>query len=259
MITSLRFNAPVSVQVGNTGKFKFDSCKEVFSIKDIPALRYNFSKYDYEDIAFIKMMMKQFKHSVNVVEMDIHIADAAYRNVHEEISNIAYIVKIDITNEHANSHTFSPEEKRLLIGLKSLPVDRIVMVDKSDCLDYMGMAALTSEITSCSGINKKLIGLCSSPFTTSENSCMSAALAREWSAKYNKDGEGALPSANHNSDSNNCGCLRYMTVASHIEAVNSERGLKGNMNEPSDGAEKKEKAPKEKKASVAKKGIPDWF
>lgn len=259
MITSLRFEAPVSVQIGNTGKFKFGGCEEVFSIKDIPALRYNFKKYEYADIAFIKIMMKMFKHSVNVVEMELEIADQTYRDVHEQIGNIAYIVRVNIDDTHAKSHGFTDHEKALLNGLRSLPIDRIVMVDNSTCLDYMGIAALTREIIDCAGVNKKLIGLCGSPFTTSENSCMSAALTREWSAKYNKEGEGALPSANHNSETNNCGCLRYMTVSSYIEAVNSERGLKGAMNEPSGDKEKKEKKPKEKKNTVAKKGIPDWF
>jgi hypothetical protein len=260
MITSLKIMKPVEVAVGSAGKFKVNG-GEALDIKDIPAVRYCFDKYGIDEVEFIKKMMGIFKHSVHVVEFSVHQPET-YEAVHNEIQNVAFIAHFDITDELAKSQVYSVDDQSVLAALRTVPVNRLMLNDKSNSLDYIGMSALIKAASVVTGINARNIGICGSPYTDSSNCCMNAAIAREWSAKYNHVGEGALPSANHdNKDCGNCGCLRYEVVESDIIAVYSE-AKKGFMNAPS-GKAKAEKSsdsaePKEEKPKKAKGVLSLW-
>lgn len=253
MVTSLRFLNRVKVNIGQSEKFRLQGNKNALSVKEIPAVRYNFEHYEDSDAQYIKNNMDIFKYSVHVVEVNAADATRVYNIVKSAVDNIAFIAHLDLTNAHAMSRAFSGAEMEILNELRTLPVNRIVLVDKSDSMDYMGLSALISIVAKATGRNKKEIGVCCSPFTTSENSCMSAALVREWYAKYNKAREGALPSGNHNGGDNNCGCMRYLLVTEDTQAVNSEKGF---MNKP-EGSEKGTDEEKKPKKS-APKGIMAW-
>lgn len=264
MITSLKFISPVEVGVGNTGKFVVGdngSEENVLSIKDIPAVRYYFKQYGENEKRFIEGVYNVFKHSVHVVEFNMDMGSnemlAAYNMLHGAVPNMAYIVHKDITDAHAASHTFTADEAEELGALKYMPVNRLMLTDRSNSLDYIGLSKIIDEASKLSGVNKKSIGYCNSPFTTSESSCLNAALTREWAAKYNKEGEGALPSSNHNNEGSlNCGCLRYILVKSDIKAVMSgESKKKDFMNPPIKEASLEKKDNAEKKDTGDKKVV----
>lgn len=269
MITSLKFTKAVEVNIGNTGKFKVAENENVLALKDIPAVRYKFDRYEDEDIAFIKQMHEKFKHSVHVVEFELmdHDVPLLYNKLHEAVENIAVIVHVSLNDSHAETREFTEVEQEKLQELRTVPINRLMLHDRSMNLDYQALARLQDLALKLSKMNIKLIGCCGSPYTDSSNSCLNAALCREWSAKYNKEGEGALPSANHNSTDSNCGCLRYITIKDNIQAINSERGKKSSaefMNLPEDtegGSDKKSpKEPKEPKAKkLGKNVVRMWF
>lgn len=265
MITSLKFSKIVNVKLGDNGKFRVDDNENVLTLKDIPAVRYKFEQYGDEEIAFINGMHNKFKHSVHVVELDVmeHDVYDVYTRIHNVVNNIATIVHINVDDSHAENRKFTLLEQTKLAGLKSVPINRVMLHDKSVKLDYQGLSSLKDQLVKLTGMPMKDVGCCGSPYTSSENCCMNAAIAREWSAKYNKDGEGSLPSANHNSKESNCGCLRYILVTEGIKEVIGEVKKKTDsfMNAPEDGEstkEKKEKTPKEPKAKRPKNVVPAW-
>lgn len=272
MVTSLKFNKIVNVNIGNTGKFKVGDNENVLTLKDIPAVRYQFETYGDAEIAFISEIHKKFKHSVHVVELDLmeHNIGSVYTEIHKVVDNIATIVHLSLDDTHAESRDFTFNEQQKLLELKNIPINRLMLHDRSIKLDYQGLSWLTDKACKLTKIHMKNIGCCSSPYTSSENCCMNAAIAREWSAKYNKDGEGSLPSSNHNSKESNCGCLRYILVSGDIKAVNAETKKKSDadfMNAPIGTDEngetnkntKKEKALKEPKAKKLPKNVmPIW-
>lgn len=262
MITSLKFLKVVNVSVGSGNKFKIGS-GEPLDVREIPAVRYYFNDYGDEEIQFISQMMSIFKHSVHVVEFDAHKPET-YEKVTTVASNLAFIAHLSINNRHADEHDFNEDEINVLSALKMIPLNRIMLNDTSTNLDYIGLATLIKKVKEYSGMSEKNIGCCNSPYTDSNNCCMSAALAREWSAKYNHVGEGALPSANHNNkDCGNCGCLRYELVTEDIIAVVSD-SKKSFMNPPSGNGGSKKKTEKSDsgetgdKAPKPKKTRPVW-
>lgn len=252
MITSLRLYKHVNVGVGSTGKFQIASNNEIFNTKEIPAVRYKFDAYTQDDADFIKKMEETFKHSVHVIEVGLLDAAEVVPMIKETIDNVAIMVYMDINSEHSSSHEIKDEaEIEALEGLRLLPVNRLVLVDNTTDLDYIGLNALNNQVSKLSGIKRVDIGICGSPFTDSESSCMSAALARKWAAKFNRYGDGALPSANHNSDDNNCGCLRFIGVSEDIIPVSSAKS-----GGSSSDSEKEPKEPKERKPK--KNPFPEW-
>lgn len=257
MITSLKFLKTVKVNVGNTGKFKVFDNENIFTLKDIPAVRYKFETYEDSDIAFIKEMHSKFKHSVHVVEFDVMVHDvpALYQKLHEAVENVAVIAHIGLNDAHAETRVFTEEEQQKLQELRTVPINRLMLHDRSDKLDYQALSILKDAVLKLAKISDKSLGYCGSPYTDSTNSCLNAAMCREWSAKYNKEGEGSLPSANHNSTTESCGCLRYIIIDSDIEAVNTERGKKsdaGFMNLPADLVGESDTSTKKAKSEKAK-------
>lgn len=253
MITGLKFIGVHNVELGSTGKFKLAGTEKVLSMKDIPAVRYRLSAYGEREFDFIMKMKQVFPNSVHAVECNIDQAFDVVTTLSERDSMFVFIVHMPLSDAHARSKSFTDEEMDMLAGLKDLPIDRIMFDDNSTTLDYIAISTLTTIARKASDLRPSDIGVCGSPFTDAESCCMSAAMAREWSAKYVSVPCEALPSGNHNNEGRCCGCFRYETVNCDIVSVAPESKV---MNEPEDADEKETK---EKKTSTPKpKYAPEW-
>ncbi len=254
MITGLKFIGVHDVKLGSTGKFKLAGTEKVLSIKEIPAIRYRLSAYEEREIDFIMDMKKTFPNSVHAVECSVEQSFDAVKALSEKDNTFVFIVHISLNDTHAMNKSFSDEELDMIQSLKDLPIDRIMFDDNSTTLDYIAFSTLTTIVRKATGMRPTDIGICGSPFTDAETCCMSAALAREWSAKYVTNPCEALPSGNHNNEGRCCGCFRYETINCDIVPVEGEAKV---MNEPESDEDVKEH--KEKKQSTPKpKYAPEW-
>lgn len=257
MVTSLKFTKALTFNLGKTDKFKCSTNDTVLSIKDIPAIRYNFTEYGDTELGFIRAMLGKFRYSLHVVEFDIS-SHALDLDKFQEFSNLAYILHIPIYAESVNERTFGQDiEQKMQEHPEFISrMDRFVITDKSDNLDYMTLNALMFRLDKLVHCGLSKIGCCNSPFTTSENSCLSALTTRELSAKYTIESDAVLPSSNHNRLENNCGCLRYITIEQELipvyKAVSSKETKE--TKETKDG-----KRGQESKAKKLPKGVmPMW-
>lgn len=244
MITTLKIKKAVNVSVSSSGKFTIAGMESTFSIKDIPAIRYNFDTYGTEEFNTIENCYKTFTHSLHLVEVNLmkHNISDIYEKLTAMNIKFAYLVHIDITDAHEETHSFSDIELNLLKGLSLVPVDRLMLTDKSTSLDRLGYNDLRMIASKESGIKLDKIGICSSPLTQHDDCCLSAVVERELAARYASI-DAVLPSANHQNDNDCCKCLRYIVVSTDIMASGKTQ-TKSEKTKPKASVEK---APKKKK------------
>lgn len=212
MITAVEFKGKYNLGVNSSEKF-FYSKEENKSehIKNIPIVIYNFEKEEL-DLQFISEQMKKFKYSCHVAFLNqMEIGDDIYElSMKLREMGVAVFVFYDIVRRADGSIG--------VIGDKlNVPMDRLVLKDKTDDMQITELNTLKREVSKISGQAINDIGVCSSPFSFGENACLCAVWARRIMAKYTSNTEVALPSANHEC-MEECGCIRKIYITEDVEA-----------------------------------------
>ena len=245
MIISLMLEDRYKIGVNSNGKFTINNKNE--DIKDVPFVRYRFDEFVESDIDYIKGMMSKFNYSTHLVE--ISIKDGYYnelRMLREGIPNIAAFVFFPVTNEHVETLELTEKDKSLLGQLKGETVyDRLMIQDCSNTLHTESSNRLKARMEDASGFRAMDIGVCGSPLSRGENSCLTAVRARTLSSIYAERVDCALPSANHES-MDKCGCIRYFKVKENIEAPLGKANSRRRTTKENGGNDKKSNKSKKK-------------
>lgn len=266
MVTSLMMTGKHSVGVNSYGKITLGKDNKI-SVKDVPSVRYNIPDITPDDTEYIKQMMDKFKFSVHVLEVEANNAGAIelWKKILDTGMKVAVIFRIDVTDQEVNNGAWAPEVEAWLAQFKGMRVDRIAMRDRSSMLYNVAARTLKKRLSTILGVKEKMIGICCSPLTNSEECCMSAITCRDWEAIYGGENM-VVPSANHEGKNRNehcaCGCIRYTVINRDIPVDEPVKGFQKKtdkaekefgdaMNSPEDGRDIEEKPIIKKKKSKA--------
>lgn len=241
MISSIVLTGKHNIGINQNGKIKVDD--KLFDVNsDIPFVRYRFESYGNEEYEYIKSMMQKFKVSTHLVE--IQLSENSKDTVEYLINNIGNIAKyvyITVTDNEVNNG-LSEETLKILETLKGSQVDRYMLKDKSTMLDTVAAKHIIKKCCTILGVKDNTFGVCSSPLSFGDWSCLTAVKARELMSIYSTTADVALPSANHQC-MNCCGCIRHMIIDSDLEAP---------LDTKQKGTKKSEDKSENKKASKSK-------
>lgn len=247
MISSIVLTGKHNIGINQNGKIKVnDQLLDVNS--DIPFVRYRFESYGNEEYEYIKSMMQKFKISTHLVE--INLSENSRNTVDYFVNNIGNIAKyIYITvNDNDVINGLSEETLKLIETLKGSQVDRYMLKDKSTMLDTVAAKHIIKQCCAILGVKDNTFGVCSSPLSFGDWSCLTAVKARELMSIYSTTADVALPSANHQC-MNCCGCIRHMIIESDLEAPLDTKQKNTKKSGESSG-DKKSNKPKSNKTSV---------
>lgn len=218
MITNIKLTGMYNIGVNDSNNIDVNGTN--VSLKDIPFVRYAFDKYGTDELDYIKRSMQKFAHSAHLVEIKLTENTDEYLEVLSEIlDKVAKYIYIDVTQQDMDSNTMNTLVlSKLAEACSKCRFDRIMLVDKTTNLDMVTARKFIKEVSVRTGVTDKKIGICSSPLCMTDNlACLTAVTARELAAVYATSKDVVSPSANHQ-DMNCCGCMRFFTVTSDIEA-----------------------------------------
>lgn len=241
MITSIVLTDKYTIGMNSQKKILIDD--NILSVeKDIPFIRYRFSKYDESDFTYIAESMKQFAFSTHLIEITLNSDAVTILNyIKNNNINIAKYIYIDITDADVEKGELNAEVLNQISFVKELGVDRYMFRDKSRTLDLVHVKAFIKQIKQMYNIDSSMFGVCSSPLSFGDLACLTAVKARELMSIYSTVADVALPSANHQC-MNCCGCIRYLVVSEN-KAAPADTSSKKTPKVNKDGADKEKKAP----------------
>lgn len=213
MVQSIRLEKTYRIDVGQDGKFVYDGIK--MSIKDVPIIRINFSRYADSEIEYINGLLKVFMYSIVFIE--IHVENigsediAALKQIDDKCAIYLYL---DIDDMDIDSLDDSKLEMMDAV-FYDLDIDGISMVDKTSKLNAVTAKKLVNDIASTYGIENEKISICKSPLSCTGYACVTAVKARELMAIYSKVDDVPLPTANH--EKSCCGCIQYIKIEHDVE------------------------------------------
>lgn len=218
MITSIKVKGMYNIGVNESNNIDINGTN--VSLKDIPFVRYEFDKYDTDEVNYIKESMNKFIHSTHLLQFKVGeslLTDL--NNTIELHNNVAKYVYADIIEENVGTSQLNADT---IIAIQQAYTvcrfDRFMLVDKTASLDMANAKKIIKHLSTVLGVNESKIGICSSPLCMSDNlACLTAVTARELAAIYATSKEIVSPSANHQ-DMNCCGCMRFFVVDKDIEA-----------------------------------------
>ena len=252
MIASIRINGKHKIGVSGNGYIDVNGTK--ISIKDIPFVRFRFKEYGYEEVKYIKDTIEKFPKSTPLAE--VMLSDNTSEDVNrirESIPNIAIFVYLEVWDEDvANADEEDDDFEYDLVDtlatqIEQCEVDKVCLIDKSTTLNFVNAKKLIEQYSSFTGFDEEDFSICCSPLSLREYGCLTAVKARELMAKYSKDDDVPLPTANHQKGC--CGCIQYINIESDCMApVDKKASAKSSEGNKSTDR----KAPTQKKKS---KGI----
>lgn len=275
MIYSLRMETPSKVVPNSKGKLtlktgQLDENGEPVAIKtaitEIPSVTYAFGNATTEEYlrgpveggpcpyeVYVRQAMKKFPHSLHVVHFncDSQIVHALMNSDCRWLMEVAVVLHVRVDDsEVANAEI----RESTLYELGRLKAERTNNVaDRQPLLYYIDKIMIHDNSRSmwtvqAERFKKQLkmffenpqlnVGICGSPLSRGEDSCLSARQDREWAAIYVTNPVVALPSANHQ-NMERCGCIRDYIIRG-FDVITPEAG----SGKKSSGGAKKPKAPK---------------
>lgn len=256
MLTNLRVYGRYRVDTKNE-KIKFTN--ETLSVKEIPFIRYHLNDYDDADIEYINSNCAKFDKSVPIIEvaLDDLTVDKLDRISSSVEKEYAVFVYTEITNEDTAACTLGEERLQKIRNVwDNSFMDSVVLIDRTTDMAKNHILTFKNEIKS---IDKQIdVSICNSPFSFSEDACLTALKARELLAEYSDKDECAIPSARHQC-MNCCSCIRHIDIKEDIIAVDEPKKEKAPKAEKKTDKPKEPKAEKEK-VQKPKKGVAllDW-
>lgn len=228
MITSILLTGMYNIGINKNNKIQTPDGITV-DIKDIPFVRYKFDSYGEAQIEFIKKNIERFP-CVHLIEIDLneHTFEVLER-IEKDNIRIAKFIYITATKETVITG-ITQETENLLNKLMDYEFDSLNIRDPESLLYPMALSNIKSRIREITGLRDTEIGVCGGPCCFYDgNACLTAVKAREILAIYTKDVDNVVvPSSNHegninsiddqDSITNKCGCIRYYTFNSDVEA-----------------------------------------
>ncbi len=215
MITSIVVTGEYSIGIDKNDKFQVGDKK--IGLKEVPFVRYRFDEYTESSLSYIKKMKSTFKYSSHMVEITVKPGvKELVDTISESIENLIVFLYVNITDEEVNNG-LSEETVKLLEECSDSTFDRVMLKDNSTSLYLVSANRLKKEVSDAMGINPAEIGICQSPLSFNGEACLTAVMARQLSAMYSENDEGALPSANHEC-MKTCGCIKYIKITGNIYA-----------------------------------------
>lgn len=257
MIGNLRFKGTYYVEVKND-KVRVNG--EVIQLKEIPFLRYSLPKYDIEEVEYIAHNQKAFNSAVTIVEFELNdttiesmeLLNDTFEELDREYVKFIYT---DVTDDDIERGTLGSDRlQRLMEVSESEYIDTVVIKDKSTKLSRTDIIKFKEEIGNV--VKNCHIAVCNSPFSFSEDACLTALRARELLSEYSERDECAIPSARHEC-MDCCKCMRHINIEQDCLFDPEKKEKKDKRVEKK--ADKKDT--KEEKGKTNKsKGIPllDW-
>lgn len=207
MLSNLRITGKYDIPVIN-GKIKVND--EILSLKEIPFVRYNFVKYTEDDIEYINTIIEKFNSSVHLIEYQLTENTLLEMGLIDNEDIVRYLF-ISITDDNVVS---IGEHNKSLLGdvLSKEYINRIMLIDNSTTLNRTNILKLKDEIMAINkSVNNDMIGVCGSPFSIGDESCLSALRARQLLTDYSENDECAIPSARHEC-MDCCSCIRHIVI-----------------------------------------------
>lgn len=250
MITSIVLTGTYKIGISESGKIKTPDGVRI-DTKDIPFVRYRFSKYGDEELRFIEENKKTFN-CVHVLEITLDSETASLlEKIEETDDTLGRLVYVPITDKHVEQG-FDDNELNLIRTLIDSEFDRIIIKDNSRTLHGIALNRLKKQIKDILNIPEKEIGVCGGACCFIDgNACLTAVRAREMLAKYSERDDIVVPSANHEGKLdevdehadcvNKCGCIRYHIFNSDMPAPSSKSGVKKSSEGTKKQPERKEK------------------
>ena len=254
MISSILVTGPYKIGQNANKKIKVNDT--ILSIeKEIPFVRYRFEKYEDSDIAYIGATKEQFAASTHLVEINLDENTPELVNKVRALGKLAVFIYTYVTEEEVQSGRLSDTTLANAAKLKGVKIDRFMMKDMSRNLDTMTIRKFIKQLKEAVGLGEKFFGVCGSPYSFDDLCCLTAVRARELMAEYSTISDVALPSANHQ-NMNTCGCIRYITVNSDLDApLDAKTGKKKVKAEGADGEAKTDAGETKPKAKPAPKNV----
>lgn len=219
MVTSLKLKGMFNVGMNSSGCINVDGTP--VSLKEIPFIRYDFDKYDVEEVNYINKSMEKFKLSTHLIQYkafngrllnDIELT----KSLSDRVAKYLYF---SINQNEMLAGEINTEQLRIAIeSLNYIKYDRIMIIDNTDDMTMVTAKQIIKSLAKQLGVKESSIGICNSPLCMSDNlACLTAVTAREIASFYSTNDVVATPSANHQC-MNCCGCMRFYEVVSDIEA-----------------------------------------
>lgn len=258
MISSIRVSGMYNIKSNENGKIKIGDTL-LHTEKDIPFVRYKLSKYEDTEIEYIKGMQVKFPKSTHLVEIQLDdLAEGYIANVRNNLQVAVYLyIDMDIPDEVIDGSFANRLIERLRV-LKTYGIDRYMLKDSSESLDYMAINKVITQVSKTLKIKVDDIGICGSPMSFQGMQCLSAVKARELMSIYNESADVPLPSANHEC-MNCCGCIRYLEVNSDTEAPLDRAKGKTSGSKKNESGDKENKPKQPKKKDLKKGYIPGSY
>ena len=251
------FKQVVAVGMNKEGRFKVD--KDILSIKDVPFLRYRFTRFGEAEIAFMKECQSKFVNSVHLAEIsitdEVTAAVEDFNSITQNLQNIAVFLYVDVSDNDVASVTIDESKLDTIDAIvKTGAVQRLCIRDRSTTLNAESFSHLVKMFISRLNVKEEFIGVCESPLSFDTRACLTAEKARELMAIFISNAEDVVPvSANHQC-MECCNCIRYKLVTSDLIEVQAPPSM--TKKEKSETDEDKPEAPKKKK--LAFKALPNY-
>lgn len=228
MITGLRFNSIVGIELDRYDRVEYnvDIEDNKSKLNEIPYVRYNMVDYLEEEMKFIEKSIAKFKHSVHIIDLiydnDYYVLGDLPEMLRERFgrNKIAIFITVNITDEDIDDST---DLIRKLSESNKYKPDRLILKDKTTKLDTEILRRIQTDVFKEHKIRD--LALCGSPFTNSENCCISAELSRHLASRYGTE-RTATAVATHQNKGGGCACVRSMLIDYDLKPT-MQRGVKG--------------------------------
>lgn len=218
MITNIKLKGMYNIGISETNHINVNGTN--VALKEIPFVRYDFDKYDSEEVEFIKKNKEKFNLSTHLLQFKVSdrlMVDLANTvDLHAEMAKYLYI---DVTDDTVANGQLDFNILTIAMNAKSMcKFDRIMLIDKTSNMDMVNAKKIIKHTAKTLSVAENKVGICSSPLCMQDNlACLTAVTARELAAVYATAKDLVSPSANHQ-DMNCCGCMRFYVVEKDIEA-----------------------------------------
>lgn len=261
MITNIEFKEMHNIGVNKNGKFSIKG--NLLSTSDIPFVMFNFEQYNEEHMEFIRNTMEKFDSSTAIIKL--HCENSTpdeLDEIHETFPNSAVLLYVNIFDEDNGDEGVREEVVNIIRYVTSecsSDIDKICLIDKTTTLDMVGYNRIVEQLKEELDYEYENFGICESPLSNGENSCLSAEFARELLSIYSEKEDGPLPSANHQKGiiafdgtplNIGCGCIQYIVITEDSEEPVT--GKSKSVRKNTDNKEKKQKVKKSAGISFGK-------
>lgn len=243
MIRNLMIKKPIKIDLDKLGRCRVENQK--FTVKDIPAVIYNFDNWEELELNTIKLGYEVFKNSLHALVVTSKTPSTFIQDLRS--SNLKFAT---LGFLHLDSLVLNIEDIKTLLGFG---IDRLIIQDNTQELSYSDTADIYRKIIKITGLSKDKLGLYNSPFTSYFGSVLGASTTRELSALYCDSLEAVVPSSNHEDENGN---IKYIEVNNNIEPFKEANEPKVSQKTETNTDKEQKKESKPKKA----KGItPMWI